>query len=258
MAERRFTDLELERQLAGDLPADRGFDQQATDADRARLAELRGEQEAFLRSVDVDNEVLRIQQRVARAAKAPRATIHDTGARAAPEPRKAWWKWLVPAGALAAATAVLLVFLRRGDGPTKPDDELQVKGDEISLVVHVQTGDTSRRIASGDDVLPGDKLRFEINAGKAGYVAIVGIDGTGALTVYYPESGNRPIAFDPKARLLPGAIALDATPGDERFFAIYAEQPFVLDTVLPAIEKNQPLPAHMSKAEVVLNKKVPQ
>jgi hypothetical protein len=244
MADRKFTDLELERQLAGDLPAERGFDANATAADRARLAELRGENEAFLRSLDVDNEVLRIKQRVARAA---------------PE-KRSWWKWLVPASALAAAAAVVLVFMRRGgEGTPPPDDDIQVKGDEISLVVHAQSGaGGSRRLASGDDVMPGDKLRFEVNAAKPGYVAVVGIDGSGELTVYHPGNGTGPIAFDPAARLLPGAIALDATPGDERFYAIYSEQPFAFDVVLPLVEDNSPLPPTISRAEVVLNKKLPQ
>src|SRR6185369_14485327 len=112
MAERRFTDVELERQLAGDLPATREFDQQASDADRARLGELRAESEAFLRSVDVDMEVKRIQQRVERAK---------------PEKSPAWWRWLVPAGALAAAAAVLLVFFRKGDDPKGHDDDIQLK-----------------------------------------------------------------------------------------------------------------------------------
>lgn len=244
MADRRFTDLELERQLAGDLPAARQFDTQATDADRARLAELRAEHEAFLRSVDVDNEVRRIQQRVARAA---------------PE-KKVWWRWLAPAGALAAAAAVVLVLLRRGgEQPQKPDeDDLQVKGDEISLVVHAQTESGSRRLTTGDDVAPGDRLRFEVNAAKPGYIAVVGIDGSGQLSIYHPGNGTGPIAFDPNARLLPGAIRLDATPGEEHFFALYSQAPFAFDTVMPALQENRSLPAGISKAEVVLKKKVAQ
>src|SRR5688572_24282599 len=116
MADRRFTDVELERQLAGDLPADRAFDSQATAADRSRLAELRAEHEAFLRSVDVDNEVRRIQQRVANSAADTRQEKTTT-----------WWKWLVPASALVAAAAVL-VFLRPGKDDPKPiDPDIQVK-----------------------------------------------------------------------------------------------------------------------------------
>lgn len=240
MADRRFTDLELERQLAGDLPAERAFEQHATDADRARLAELRTEHEAFLGGIDVDNEVRRIQQRVARAAPAKRS----------------WWRWLVPATALAAAATLALVLLRRGDVPGTPDDDIRVKGDEIALIVHVATDTGSRRLASGDEVVPGDKLRFEVNAAKAGYIAVVGIDGSGALTVYHPGNGTGPTAFDPHDRLMPGAIRLDATPGDERFFALYSPTPFAFDTVLPALEENRELPPGVSKAEVVLKKKV--
>jgi len=106
-------------------------------------------------------------------------------------------------------------------------------------------------------VLPGDKLRFEIHAARRGYVAVVGIDGSGALTVYHPGNGTGPLAFDPRARLLPGAIALDATPGDERFYALYSATPFALDTVLPLVENHSPLPPAISKAEVVLHKKLP-
>jgi hypothetical protein len=240
MAERRFTDLELERQLAGDLPADRGFEQHATDADRARLAELRTEHAAFLGGIDVDNEVRRIEQRVARAAPA----------------KHSWWRWLVATTALAAAAMLALVLLRRGDVPGTPEDDIQVKGDEIALIVHAATNSGSRRLASGDEVVPGDKLRFEVNAAKAGYIAVVGIDGSGALTVYHPGNGTGPTAFDPHDRLLPGAIRLDATPGDERFFALYSPTPFAFDTVLPALEENRELPPGVSKAEVVLKKKV--
>lgn len=239
MAERKFTDLELERQLAGDLPGDRGFDTSATDADRARLAELRGEHEAFLRSVDVDNEVKRIQQRVARAA---------------PE-KKAWWKFFVPLGAVAAAAAAFLLFMR-GKGTQLPEDDLQVKGDAVSLVVHQATESGSRRLASGDPIHAGDRIRFEVDALKPGYFAIVGIDGTGQVSVYYPDAGNQPLAYDPHTRLLDGAIQLDATPGDEHFFAVYAMTPFTLDTVTQAMRSNGPLPPGVSKAEVVLKKQL--
>jgi hypothetical protein len=242
MADRRFTDLELERQLAGDLPADRAFDQHATDADRARLAELRAEHEAYMRSVDIDNEVRRIQQRVARAAPEPAS--------------KRWLRWLVPAGALAAAAAVVLVLVRRGGEQPQQGDEYQVKGDDVALVVYVATQDGSRRVTTGDSVTAGDKLRFEIDAAKPGYIALVGIDGSGALSVYYPESGAQPLAYDPHTRLLPGAIALDATPGDEHFYVLYSAAPFMLDAVKPALQQNQALPPGISKAEVVLKKKL--
>ncbi len=238
MADRKLTDLELERHLAGDLDAARFAD--ATDADRTRLGELRAEQEAFLRSVDVDMEVKRIQQRVARAA---------------PE-KRVWWRWLVPAGALAAAAAAVLVFLKRPGGDDGPigGDDIRVKGDDITLVVHLATGADSRRLASGDTVAPGDRIRFEVNAQKPGFVAIIGIHGSGEPTIYHPDHGTGPTAFDPAERLVPGAIQLDPTPGDEHFYAVYSATPFVLDAVIPALAGNSAMPPGVAKAEIVLHK----
>jgi hypothetical protein len=237
MADRVLTDIELERHLAGDLPEARFA--LATDADRARLGELRAESEAFMRSVDVDLEVKRIHQRALRMTPAKRS----------------WLRWFVPVSALAAAAAVVLVVIRRGnDGTTERGDDIQVKGDDISLVVHRATGDGSTRLVTGDAVRPGDRIRFEINATKPGFVAIIGIDGTGQPSIYHPDHGTAPVAFDPKDHVLPGAIELDATPGDEKFFAIYGERPFAFDVVLPALATGTPLPPGVSKAEIVLKK----
>jgi len=74
--------------------------------------------------------------------------------------------------------------------------------------------------------------------------------------VYYPYGGSAATAFDPATgRLLPGAIALDATPGDEHFTAVFARKPFGLDAVIAAIRAHLTLPAGISAAEVVLHKK---
>jgi len=239
MAERKLTDIELERHLAGDLP-DARFSE-ATQADHARLGELRAEAEAFMRSVDVDMEVKRIHQRALRMT---------------PE-KRSWLRWFIPISALAATAAVILVVIRRGDDGTRPDigDDTQVKGNEISLVVHRASGDSSTRLSTGDAVHAGDRIRFEINAGKPGFVAIIGIDGTGQPTIYHPDHGTAPVAFDPKEHLLPGAIELDATPGDEKFYAVWGERPFAFDVVVPALATGTALPTGVSRAEVVLQKR---
>jgi len=85
MADRAFTDLELERFLAEDLPAARRaeIEAKATTADRTRLDELRSENQAFLAQVDVAAEVRAIGRRMEKLA---------------PEPRKlaTWWRWCSP------------------------------------------------------------------------------------------------------------------------------------------------------------------
>ena len=245
MAERRFSDIELERSLANDLPAQRMKELAArsTDADRLRLEELRTEHREFLSRIDVDAEVRAIGRRA--VAMTPEA------------PTRPWWRWVFAGGALAAAAAAILFFVTRREIKPPADDDIGIKGDAIALIVHVATGAQSQPLKTGDTVEPGARIRFEINAGRRGYVAIVGLDGSGATTIYYPYNGSAPAAIDPRAeRLLPGAIELDATPGDERFFAVFSERPFVLDPVVAAIKGRMKLPDGMSSAEVVLHKGV--
>ena len=69
-------------------------------------------------------------------------------------------------------------------------------------------------------------------------------------------AASAPAELDPHAGgLLPGAIALDASQGDERFFAVYALQPFALDAIVPAIRGGIALPPGVSSAEVLLHKR---
>lgn len=238
-APRRLTDLELERWLAEDLPAARR--ESATEADRRRLDELRTEHAALLDGLDIGAELRAIDQRVARAAPARRAVR---------------WPWLVSGGLFAAAAAAaLLVVLRPSPGPGS-DDDRRFKGGEVTLMVYAADAAGSRRLATGDTVVPGDEIRFDVMVPAAGYIAVVGIDGTGATTVYYPYGGSAPAAIDPgTAGVLPGAIALDAAPGDERFYAVFAERPFVIDAALFAGLRSGHPPAGAATAEVVLQKK---
>jgi hypothetical protein len=105
-------------------------------------------------------------------------------------------------------------------------------------------------------VQPGDRLRFQVRVPGRGYVAVVGIDGTGATTVHYPPGGHAPAAIDPRLDdVLPGAIELDAAPGDERFFAVYAERPFALGAALFAALRGEHGLDEVTATEVVLHKK---
>ncbi|MFT3691668.1 MAG: DUF4384 domain-containing protein [Kofleriaceae bacterium] len=238
MAERKFTDLELERSLVGDLSAERSsaLATEATEADKQRLGELEAEHAAYLESVNVDNEVHRILQRAERYK---------------PEPRRPFWlRWLVPIGGLAAAAAALIIFL--GKKPiAKPidDDDLRTKGDDISLVI---TGE-SQRLASGDSIAVGSKIRFEIQGSRPGFIAVVGIDASKTTTVYYPYGAHEAVAIGD--RLLPGAIKLDATPGDETFYALFSTKPFAIDPAAEALVAGKPLPANVVSSQVVLHKK---
>lgn len=236
MADRAFTDLELERVLAGDL-APSELDGKATAADRSRLEALRTEHAALMSSIDVDAEVRAIGRKLERLEAEP-----------APRKLATWWRWVFSGGALVAAAAALLIVIgRRSDQPTDGDD-LGVKGDGITLIIHTE----SRRLATGDTVHPGERIRFEINAARKGFVTVIGIDGSGTKTTYFPYGASAAAAVDPaESRILPGAIALDATPGDETFFAVYATHPFTTDEAFAAVARPTD---GLSSAEVVLHK----
>jgi len=156
------------------------------------------------------------------------------------------------ATALATAAAAIAVIIVR---PNRGDEDIAVKGEPITLTIHRAGGPGSQPLATGDVVLPGDRIRFEVHAARRGYVAIVGVDGSGATTVYVPFASSDPVDFDPATgAVLPGAIKLDATPGDEHFYAVYASERFSIDSVAAALREHRALPAGVVAAEVVLHK----
>jgi hypothetical protein len=245
MADRQLTDIELERLIAGDFPAPRAaeLEAKATSADIARREELRAEHAAFLGTVDVDAEVRAIGKKMGSLEPEKR-------------PAASWWRWIFAGGALAAAAAAILVFI--GRDPQKPDgDDIGIKGDSITLVVHAANDTGSRMLASGDKIEPGTRIRFEVGAPKRGYITVIGFDARGETTVYYPFGGAQAAVYDPQAGggLLPGAIAVDATPGAETYFAVFSEQPFTVDTVAAGVQGKGTFPAGISHAEVVLEKR---
>jgi hypothetical protein len=244
MADRQLTDIELERLIAGDFSAARAaeLEAKATDADRARREELQAEHAAFLGTVDVDAEVRAIGKKMAKMEPEKR-------------PAASWWRWIFAGGALAAAAAAVLVLVgRRGDD--KVEDDIGVKGDSITLVVHAAGDDGSHQLASGDAITPGTRIRFEVGAPKRGYITVIGFDARGATTVYYPFGGAQAAVYDPQTGgLLPGAIAVDATPGAEKYFAVFSEQPFSVESVAAGVQGKAAFPKGVSHAEVVLEKR---
>ncbi len=241
MSERRFTDLELERSLVGDLSSARSsaLTTEATEADKVRLGELEQEHAAFLASVDVDAEVRRIEQRKQRYK---------------PEPRRPFWlRWLIPIGTLAAAAAALVLFLQSKKPATQlgDNDDFRTKGEDISLIIHGE----AHALANGDVISAGTKIEFEAQGSKPGYIAVVGIDGSRSTTVYYPYGATEATTIGTVDRKLPGAIRLDATPGDETFYAVFSTKPFAIDTVLPAVTGAGVLPPGVVMSHVVLHKK---
>ena len=62
----------------------------------------------------------------------------------------------------------------------------------------------------------GDQLRFRYTSAVPTHVAIVGVDGTGHATIYYPASAVAGHVEAGTDVLLEAAIQLDDSPGTDR------------------------------------------
>ncbi len=167
--------------------------------------------------------------------------------RKATSTRKRFGFWLPTGLALAAAaTLALLTAL--------PDEGERIKGDGVGLTVALVSDTTPKPLASGAVVHAGDRLQLAYDAGPYAYIALIGIDGSGAMTVYYPEAGEVMALRPGDARAaFPFSLTLDATPGQETMTAVFAEQPLPLRRIQEAVRKNEVLPG-VSTVKVVLEK----
>ncbi|WP_096329638.1 DUF4384 domain-containing protein [Nannocystis exedens] len=169
----------------------------------ARIAELRGEQQAFA------------------TGPVPLA-LH--------RPKR---RFLGVSAALAAAAALALVFLpdRSGPGP-EPEpaldtgDVVRTKG-AAHVGLYVERDGGLSPLLSGEHIVPGARVQPTYTTSEPGHLAIFGIDGAGRVQRHYPADGPasapvRPARDEP----LPFSLAFDATPGREVLVAVFCPQAF--------------------------------
>jgi len=213
----RVPDYLVERLAAGDLPA---IEEAAL---RERLArEPNGAARLAALSAD-DAAVLERHP--------PRVVAAEVLRRTEPRPpRSLAWR-IVPALAAAAAVLVAIPLLR-------PDDGERMKGFAPRLVLH-------RRTTSGAEILPrgatartGDLVQIGYVAAGAAYGAIVSVDGAGAVTRHFPESGDEAaLLTSGREVLLAESFRLDDAPGYERFVFVTSPRPFPVESVLDAARR---------------------
>jgi hypothetical protein len=149
---------------------------------------------------------------------------------ALPVKKRARW----PAGlaiALAAGVAGLILL------PETPERGFRSKGGP-KLSFYVKHGDEVRRGNDGDKVSTKDSIRFAYSAEKAYHLAVLSIDPTGAVSVYYP-AGDRTRSEAPGADVaLPLSTVLDESVGKEKIFALFCESPIDLFAVKKELESS--------------------
>jgi hypothetical protein len=130
-------------------------------------------------------------------------------------------RWTLPAIALAAAAALVVSFrIKQNDEPAAT----RTKGVlSLDLVLRRPSGEVTRP-AQGETVFPGDALRFEVTSARPGFVAVLGLDAAGAVTVYAPVSESTIHLEAGTPTVLPGSIVADSTLGPERIVAVLCAQ----------------------------------
>lgn len=144
--------------------------------------------------------------------------------RTRPRARQRWRLLIAPAFVLAAALGLLIV--RGGE----PEPEITIKGGATWRVV-ASRGDAQFAVHDGSVLAAGDHVRFVIIPDGARYLLVASIDGSGAVSMYYPYDGARSGAIAGAQVELPDSIVLDAAPGPERLFALLSDEPIAADDV---------------------------
>jgi len=145
------------------------------------------------------------------------------------------WAWLGagPRGfaslAFVAAAALFFVVRPSDHQQTTPSagQGTRLKG-ALALRVYRQHGSRSEAVTSGERFAPGDKLRFEIDTPRDGYVMIVGVEADGDVYAAWPiaaDGAASKLAAGPR-QALPGAVALDDTLGKEALYLVHCGTPF--------------------------------
>jgi len=135
-------------------------------------------------------------------------------------------------GLAAAAAAVLFVAV-----PHQADDGyVGIKGAGVALSFTVREGGSLRAGVPGEVVTSGTVLQLSYDAGRHTHLALLGVDGAGAITSYYPDGGDHlaPLPVGP-AGAFPFSLTLDGTPGVERFVAVFADEAAPLAPVRAAV-----------------------
>lgn len=201
----RVSSFELEQYVVGELHGEARARLEAQIAADPRLARRVQERLAECRAFTVDPRRRPFEQ-LAQAAKVRPA-------------HSGWWNgWMAIAGAAAAC----LLALTLSPTATAPESRPAVatRGG-LAAKAAVLRGTQSQFLASGDSLLPGDRLALTVDDPLGGWVTVLLQEDSGRISVPYPPEELGPVS--PGTHLLPGSLELDARMGEERLYILVSE-----------------------------------
>ncbi|MBN1221923.1 MAG: hypothetical protein JXB23_01650 [Candidatus Aminicenantes bacterium] len=150
------------------------------------------------------------------------------------------------AAALLLILILVLPLLKEKSGIVPPDSEqdlMLIKGipkvnlSVTQLLVYRKIQDRVEILSDGDRAKAGDLLQLAYVSTEESYGTILSIDGTGTITLHFPETKGKSTQLEMnKQCLLPNAIELDDAPGFERFIFLTSGSPIDVDSVLIELE----------------------
>ncbi len=219
--EGRPSKLELDRYATGELSEEEvsALEARLDDRARAHLAAL--EQ---VRSEVPPLDLAALRARAAALTDPVEALISEPAPEQPPANNARGWRWLGPSLLSLAAAAALWLGVARLTGP---EPEILIpRTSGGALVVHQAVGGRLSEYAPGTPVGEGDVLGFQVDATGHRGVVVLSVDGTGAVSMFFPDSGPDPLPLQGQGLIpIDGTVILDGAPGPEIFLALFDTSP---------------------------------
>jgi hypothetical protein len=139
---------------------------------------------------------------------------------------------------ILAPVAALAVFFLIPKKPAidDPGPDILAKGG-ASLQLIAKRGELVFPVHEADRLHANDAVRLVVQPGESRYALIGSIDSKGHATFWFPLGRDESGAVTPGARNeLPGSLILDDSPGPERIFALFSQQPIAKKEAQSALE----------------------
>jgi hypothetical protein len=228
---RAVSRFDVERFAVGELSGERALEvQRAIDTDPALKAffdDVKASDAAFLIMAPPSSFLAALDDKVSSQAASP-----------------SWWTRLRAAvsslqlqmglGA-AAAAAVVLVAVSTPDGP-RPGATTK-GGPHTAAVGFFVKDDSGARVGEAGEVLhPGDQIQLAVTDADRPAMVVVGIDGSGVVSIYAVEATATVAKGATGPRVLPASLVLDDTVGVERFFVVYGDDAATTERAVRAVD----------------------
>jgi hypothetical protein len=145
---------------------------------------------------------------------------------------------LLGVGVITALVAVTLAALAHESAP----DALPPSAAEATLGFQIERGGASELAARGQDLHPGDQVRFVYSLQAPAYLAIYGLDEHGTVRVLYPESELAAPARAGEHVALASTVKVDESLGQHWIFGLFCT------TAFPVVEPQRTLMLQRSMA----------